>query len=99
MNVTVPAVVIGQLAAEALNRIDDEGCCPRCCAPCHAVRTLLTLGQLDAIMRTFIIECGGGWRWWDGDRVDRAWLADAWARTDCHEPMGNHHPNIEVDVP
>lgn len=96
MNVTVPAVVIGQLAAEALNRIAGDRCCPQCCAPCHAISTLLGRGQLDEIMRAFVIDSGAGWTWWDGDRVDRAWLADVWTLTDCHEPMA-HHPNIEVD--
>jgi len=60
---------------------DDIGCCPACCAPCAAIKALLTAGQLDDTVR----DRGPGWDWWDESRseVDRELLARAWRLTKC----------------
>ncbi len=83
--VTMPADVAMLMAAGHLNLLaaadDDFGCCPVCCGPCHALKTLLDAGQLDDIVRPYAT----GWDWWDANRgeVDRAWLARAWRLNDC----------------
>jgi hypothetical protein len=93
MDITVDSTLIGPLVAYAMNNIDTEGgCCPRCCAPCWALGKLLVNGQLDTAVAAYAANTsdGGKWTWWDGDRVDRGWLTNAWRRTDCHEPMAHH---------
>lgn len=63
------------------------GCCPECCAPCHAMYSLLAAGELDIWVRQWPedLDCS----WWDAtnDRVDRGFLTRAWANSDqlgCH---------------
>lgn len=61
----------------------DEGCCNRCCGPCNSVWLLAESGQIDAILADY----GPGHVWWDDTvgRVDRAWLAQGWRLTGCHD--------------
>ncbi|MEU8334728.1 hypothetical protein [Micromonospora tulbaghiae] len=85
--VTMPADVAMLMAAGHLNQLhaadQNEGCCPVCCGPCAALKTLLDAGQLDDIARGY---AAGGWDVWDTERdqVNRAFLARAWRRTGCH---------------
>jgi hypothetical protein len=83
--VNVDPLIVGQLAAYALNSIDTEdGCCPNCCAPCDALATLLCNNQLDEAVAAYVAHTGEAWTWWMGGKVDRGWLAHALRRTDCH---------------
>lgn len=90
--VTLPAEEAGQLARFALDMLfmgdQEEGCCPRCCAPCWALQQLLDAGRLDALIAP--IAKADGWTddkiaWWDGRQVRRDFLARAWRMTECHE--------------
>lgn len=71
---------------------DDQGCCPECCGPCHAVRALLDADQLDDILRGTYFSVG--WSFWndDLDQVDRAVLEHGWRMEDCHSSI-----HFEVD--
>jgi hypothetical protein len=81
------AFALGALHAED----QDEGCCPKCCAPCAALNHLAATGQLDRIAGDYVARTGEC-DWWDAaaGRVDPVWLARAWRLTDCHaEPGGD----------
>ncbi len=89
--VTLPAEAAMFLVAGHINMLasadEDEGCCPVCCGPCAALKTLLDAGQLDDIVRTYGSQ---GWDWWDAEtgQVDRGLLARAWRMTQCHNTAG-----------
>lgn len=83
--VVVNREVMALLLDAALDKLwyaeQEEGCCPRCCAECVALRRLLESDQLDDLVRSR----AEGNDWWDAanNRVDRDWLARAWRFTDC----------------
>lgn len=85
VDLDLPAVAM--LAQSALDILwlaeRDEGCCPECCGPCFALRTLLNAGQLDELLATD--PATEGMLWWVKGRVDREWLTRAWRLTDCHD--------------
>lgn len=78
---------VAELADHAITSLwmgdQDEGCCPTCCAPCHALRVLLDAGVLDQLiaLRPGHERCDT----WDAERgqVDRAFLERAWRLTSC----------------
>ena len=74
---------LARFALDQLWQAEDEGCCPTCCDPCGALRDLLDAGVLDRLLAVSSGATGSSW-WVDG-KVDRAWLARAWRRTDCHD--------------
>lgn len=83
------------LTVHALNQISqadiDVGCCPQCCAPCHAVSLLVQDGTLDTIVE----PVADGYDWWDAEAgtVDRDLLHRAWRMIECHvEPLGSGRP-------
>lgn len=72
---------------------DGDGCCPRCCAPCHTLKQIsATIGGIEWYLTDWP-ETLEGTGWWDARhrRVDRDWLRRAWANADqlgCH--AGDH---------
>jgi hypothetical protein len=70
------------LVAHAINCIDDDGCCPDCCAPCGALRDLDATGRLDDAVRPYA-EQGCDLDWWAGGAVDRQWLHARWRPVGC----------------
>lgn len=97
---TMPLSVAADLVAghvdtlwnQVVNDEDMHGCCPRCCAPCHALRELLKLGQLDFLYGQYMQVSGGESSVWDTGKqqIDRSWFAGAW-RNDlgCHEEQAD----------
>jgi hypothetical protein len=91
---TVDLVAVAWLAESTLDHIwyaeqddDWEGCCPRCCAPCAALKRLLDDGQLDELLTHAPAAVNS--EWWAVDHlgrggVDREWLEKAWQLTACH---------------
>lgn len=84
------AVAVAELTVHAINHLDGEaedpdgGCCPDCCAPCHALFLLWAAGELAATIAPFIAE-EGGWVWLRPDGgVDEAWLRNGWRLIDSH---------------
>lgn len=75
------------LAHHALNElwVDTEGCCPKCCIPCAAVKALDDEGILDALIREWE-EYADGTKvfredttpWYVEGVVDRIWLYNQW---------------------
>jgi hypothetical protein len=89
-------VAISQLACFALDELwqDDQfdGCCPRCCAACTGLATLLTLGILDRVVEFHHTGFEQDSAWWlDSRMVDRKFLASAWRMTTCHEDLTERH--------
>lgn len=91
--VTLPTLYVAQLAEYALDHLhaadQDQGCCPACCAACHGLWELDSLGHLNVLAA----ECADYYRWsatgcvwWDAATrtVDEGLLYRAWRRTDCH---------------
>ena len=75
----------GKLTHHALNElfVDDEGCCPECCAPCHALKDLDDEGVLDSVVRLWAEYDDGtptltNHSWWKEDKVDREWMYGQW---------------------
>ncbi len=66
-----------------VNDPEKPKCCPDCCGPCNAIRTLLDAGQLDDIVRE---RMAGNSLIWDDkrDQVDRALLDRVWRMEECH---------------
>lgn len=77
--VSLPETAAAGLVAHALNTIDEDGCCPVCCAPCAALADLDHAGLLDQFAGRAVAEIGAH-TWWVDGRVDRRWLSDAWAQ-------------------
>lgn len=80
------------LVAHGLNEIwsQEDGCCPTCCGPCHALAGLARDGLLDDAVRPFITETNGvGHDWWTGTAVDghvKRWgLRKRWSQCPNHE--------------
>lgn len=84
------------LAHHALNELftDSGGCCPRCCAPCGALKILDGEGILDALVLEWY-EYEDGTRvfenppeWFKNGHVDRGWMYSQWslgeATLECH---------------
>lgn len=67
-------------ATESDDPLDPKGCCPVCCAPCHALKWLLDHDWLDTIYAEHISRTGPTFIW-DGEKVqvDRKWLNAAWS--------------------
>lgn len=92
--VTVPRDAAAYLVAAAVHQLwnatedtDLGGCCPYCCGPCHALRTLDATGQLDQLYGAYLAIVGGDDEVWDADnqRIDREWLTRAWSvDLGCH---------------
>lgn len=87
VTVDLPAGVISQLVDYALAMLwqadQQEGCCPKCCNACAALQALDETGQLDEFARRY---GRGSFYWYEpADRVNRAWLNEAWRMTGCHE--------------
>jgi hypothetical protein len=74
-------LAFAMLAVHALNQLDehhpdDQRCCAKCCAPCHALTTLEKHGTLDEVIAPFLAQGGSGYSWQlDTGHVDRRWLA------------------------
>lgn len=64
--------------------INAEGCCPRCCAPCHVLWELDQHGRLDEVVlhAPGFMYCDNAW--WHHSKVDRTWLYCLWASQDEH---------------
>lgn len=60
--------------------VDYHGCCPVCCAPCHAIAELRDAGTLDQWVLAWP-DTLPGTSWWDEEKqqVRRDWLEQAWA--------------------
>ena len=62
--------------------VEDQGCCPDCCAPCGVTRDLFEHdeGQFNFLLRAGVREIGGGWSWWNDEEgtVDADWLRSRW---------------------
>lgn len=77
-------------ALMAIGHLDDllhEPCCPVCCGPCWALKSLVDSGQLDELvgLRGWARNAG----WWDREtsQVDRAWLAEVWPASACNNHL------------
>lgn len=84
--VTLPTLIVSQLVDYALATLwqadQQEGCCPRCCNPCAALKALLDTGRLDDVARPLGRDSSF---WFEaGNCVDRVWLTAAWRMTSCH---------------
>lgn len=83
----IPEALFALMVQACMDHLGDadqaEGCCPRCCASCAAIRGLLDAGILDGAGRS----AGLGSAWWDPifRQVDRSWLGSAWRRESCHD--------------
>lgn len=78
--VELPDDAASLLVQHALNSpyVDDDEmgpCCSTCCGPCYALAVLDTAGLLDSTLAAPRPHNLVGYDWWDGEQVDRAWLA------------------------
>lgn len=83
-------MVISNINDHAAGGVDEQGCCPDCCAPCGVTRDLLDDGDLDYHLRAGVSDIGGGWEWWNDETgtVDADWLRSRWkcqANPACEE--------------
>lgn len=74
---------------DVIDAVDYQGCCPRCCAPCHSLRALAQTGTLDKWVKAWNPDRVQDMAWWDAekDQVSRKFLLDSWAKRDelgCH---------------
>lgn len=80
---------VDQLWQQWANDTEMPGCCPVCCAPCHALKQLLELGLLDELYGVYADHVGGELSTWDPKQrmVRRDWLEQAWSvdRGGCHQ--------------
>lgn len=68
-----------------------SGCCDHCCAPCDLLRRLKAEGKLDKLVQLAEPHHWQNSSWWVNGRVDRLWLATAWAcrsRPECTNEDG-----------
>lgn len=81
--------VLAKLLAYALDTLwmQEDACCPTCCAPCAAIQELMRCNELDDYAYIAVKLLGESF-WWDDiiQGVDMDWLSSRWTRTDCHEP-------------
>jgi hypothetical protein len=80
---------VAWLVIHAINGLyqddQEEGCCPKCCGPCLALKLLLDDGQLDDAVRIH----ADGYDWWDErvGMVKRSLFDNGWRMTACHQPL------------
>jgi hypothetical protein len=66
---------------------DWRGCCPECCGPCSALRSLFHRGHLDDLYAAYLALGSGTSELWDprARRIRRDWLIPAWSvELGCH---------------
>lgn len=84
----------GMFICDALNSLwgqsQDEGCCPKCCAPCGVLQDLDRKGQLDSFVRQAPEHLWKTTFWFPNEVVDRVWLYASWG---CQD-----NPPCEEDV-
>lgn len=96
VNIAMPLSVTARLVAGHVNILwnqwaneDLAGCCPKCCAPCSALKELLDLGLLDRLYGVYVEETDAkDSAVWDDamHEIGRGWLLSAWsADLDCHD--------------
>jgi hypothetical protein len=75
----------------------EDGCCPKCCAPCEALQILDEQGVLDLVVQEWE-EYSDGQKvfgpismpsWFVDGKVDRSWMYNQWtmgeATLGCHD--------------
>lgn len=76
---------LARFALDVLYQADqDGGCCPLCCAPCAALRSLRFTGRLNDIVAQDPGSTQSVW-WVEGQGVNDGFLRHAWRMTGCHE--------------
>lgn len=84
-------IAYGMLTQHALNELyaSEDGCCPRCCAPCQALKHLDEEGVLDSVVLLWDEYTDGTPTipqdpekcppWWTKDKVNRQWMYSQWS--------------------
>lgn len=78
------AWLVGGAMGTLFSQVQDRffgGCCPVCCGPCSALKTMLDSGDLDRLFAHYLMLAQSRSVMWDAEngRVDREFLADAWS--------------------
>lgn len=78
------------LTHHALNELftDSAGCCPKCCAPCKALKFLDEDGVLELVVleweqysdgtKVFGSSVHHDPSWWSNGKIDRSWMYNQW---------------------